>query len=145
MNIVVLKGNLTKDPEVKTINANGKTTSVAQFSIAVNRHYKKADGSKEQSVTYVDCEAWDTGAETLGKYAKKGDPLLINGALKLDQWETDGQKRSKLKVRVTNFEMLRTRKDREALASAGGAESNDAPTEQPVAPDGQPVDDDIPF
>lgn len=104
MNIVVLKGNLTRDPELKNVGDNN--TAVVNFTIAVNRAYKRADGTKDQEVTYVDCEAWDSGGKAIHDYVKKGDPILVQGALKLDSWETDGQKRTKLKVRVSKFEML---------------------------------------
>jgi single-strand DNA-binding protein len=107
MNVVVLKGNLTRDPESRTISAGDKkTTTVTNFTLAVNRHFKRNDGTKDKEVTFVDCEAWDTGGETIQRYVKRGDPLLVNGSLKLDTWETDGQKRSKLKVRVNGFELL---------------------------------------
>lgn len=103
MNVVVLKGNLTRDPELKYIS-NG--TAVTNFTVAVNRHFKRQDGSKDKETTYVDCEVWDSAAEHLAEYCSKGDPILVQGALKLDTWETDGQKRSRLKVRVNNFDRL---------------------------------------
>lgn len=115
MNVVVLKGNLTRDPELKYIS-NG--TAVTNFTIAVNRHFKRQDGSKDKETTYVDCEVWDTAAEHLAEYCSKGDPILVQGALKLDTWETDGQKRSRLKVRVNNFDRL--------FRGAGGEHSEDS-------------------
>lgn len=143
MNIVVLKGNLTRDPEKRNINAGGRSTAVTNFSIAVNRHFKRNDGTKDKEVTYVDCEAWDTGAETIAKYLKKGDPLLIHGALKLDTWETNGQKRSRLKIRVNSFEFL---------GGSKKSEDSSAEEETPVAAedytsDPDPASDggDIPF
>ena len=131
MNVVVLKGNLTRDPELKYI-ASG--TAVTNFTIAVNRHFKRQDGSKDKETTYVDCEVWDSAAEHLAEYCSKGDPILVQGALKLDQWETDGQKRSRLKVRVNNFDRLfRSGGDSndsdEASSSASSDESNDEPVE----------------
>lgn len=107
MNIVVLKGNLTRDPESRKVTlGEGKETTVVNFTIATNRHFRRGDGSRDKEVTFVDCEAWDSGADTICKYVHRGDPILVRGALKLDQWETDGQKRSKLKVRVNEFELL---------------------------------------
>ena len=108
MNHVALKGNLTRDPEVRIVEANNKKTSVVNFTLAVSRFFRKSDGSRGQETTYVPCEAWDTGAETIGKYCTKGSPLLIeDGSLKTDSWETeDGQKRSRMKVRVAKFDML---------------------------------------
>ena len=108
INLVVLNGNLTRDPEVKEIQAKGKATHVANFTVAVNRPYKKQDGTKESETTYVDCEAWDSSAKFLGDYMKMGDPIALQGQLKLDKWvdKKDGGNRSKLKVRVTTFDQL---------------------------------------
>jgi len=105
MNKVILLGNLTADPEVKVVNS-GKQTTVANFTLAVSRVYTKANGERDKDTTFVSCEAWDTGAETIGQYCKKGDPLLVEGSLKMEQWEKDGQKHSRLKVRVSNFHLL---------------------------------------
>ncbi len=154
-NLVVLQGNLTRDPEVREITANGRPTKVANFTIAVNRHFKRADGTKDKETTYVDCEAWDTGANTLGEYVHKGDPIIIEGSLKLDSWENkEGEKRSKLKVRVARFNRLYR-----APPQADGAYANQndngsanvsAPAEAKVdtpevMADAQPGDGDIPF
>lgn len=106
MNNVILKGNLARDPDKREVTANGRTTSVVNFTIAVSRFFNKADGTRDKDVTFINCEAWDTGAETIAKYLKKGDPILIKGSLKTENWEQDGQKRSKTKVRVERFEKL---------------------------------------
>lgn len=118
MNTVILKGNLTRDPESRSISAGDRSTTVTNFTLAVNRHFKRNDGTRDKETTFVDCEAWDTGAETIQRLVRKGDPLLIQGSLKLDTWETDGQKRSKLKVRVSGFELLYR-----APANSGDGES----------------------
>lgn len=106
MNHVALKGNLARDPEVKVLNLNGKSVTVANFTIAVSRFFKKANGERDKDTTFIACEAWDTGAENLAKFFVKGDPILIEGSLKTDNWEKDGQKMSRVKVRVTNFDRL---------------------------------------
>lgn len=127
VNLVVLMGNLTRDPEVKTVNVKGKETHVANFSLATNRPYTHADGTKDNEVCYVDCEAWDSAAKIIGDYAKKGDPIHITGSLKLDRWESDGQKRSKLKVRCTSFQRLW----RGPAKDEGGSNESETPTNQP--------------
>ena len=106
MNNVTLKGNLTRDPEIKVLDLNGRPVTVANFTIAVSRHFKRADGTKDKDTTFIPCEAWDTGAETIGKYVKKGDPLLVEGSVKVESWEKDNQKMSRMKIRVSNFELL---------------------------------------
>ena len=106
MNKVIIMGNLTRDPDVRVIDANGRQTSVVNFTVAVSRHFRKKNGDKDKETTFVACEAWDTAAETIGKYLVKGSPILLEGAIKNESWEQDGQKRSRTKIRVTNFEML---------------------------------------
>lgn len=146
MNVVVLKGNLTRDPEVRQVGSGDRQTSVANFTLAVNRHFKRADGSKDKETTYVECELWDTAAEHLAEYCSKGDPLLINGALKLDTWETDGNKRSKLKVRVNNFDRLyRSPNESQSEDNGTATATSTVQTEATVGADTGVAGDDIPF
>tara|TARA_R110000824_G_scaffold7728_2_gene34964 strand:+ start:7334 stop:7765 length:432 start_codon:yes stop_codon:yes gene_type:complete len=106
MNKVILRGNLVRKPEVKEIETGDRTTTVANFSIAVSRFFRKANGERDKDTVFIPCEAWDTGAVSIGNLLDKGDPVLIEGSLKSDSWEKDGQKLSRLKVRVSNFEKL---------------------------------------
>ena len=98
-NVVLLHGNLTRDPETRDVGSS----SVTNFGLAISRYYKKQDGTKGQDTVFVDCEAWDTGGRLVQQLLKKGDGVIVEGSLKMDQWEKDGQKHSKLKVRVGNF------------------------------------------
>lgn len=106
MNITLLKGNLARDPELRIVNPNGKQTSVVNFTIAVNRDYTKANGEKDKITSFINCEAWDSGAETIAESLKKGDLVMIEGSLRNDSWEKDGVKHSSLKVRVNNFSKI---------------------------------------
>lgn len=106
MNDVTIYGNLTRDPEVKVIEAGGRKTSVVNFTVAINRRYTKQNGDKAEDTTFVNCEAWDTGAETIGKYLTKGSPILLKGSIKNETWEKEGQKHSRTKVRVANFTLM---------------------------------------
>ena len=107
MNINLLRGNLARDPEVRTVNTgNGKQTSVVNFTIAVSREYTKASGEKDKITTFVPCEAWDTGAEIIGESFKKGDLVMVEGSLRNESWEKDGVKHNSLKVRVNNFSKI---------------------------------------
>jgi single-strand DNA-binding protein len=122
MNINILRGNLARDPEVRSVNTNNgkKTTSVVNFTIAVSREYTKASGERDKITTFVPCEAWDTGAEIIGESFKKGDLVMVEGSLRNDSWEKDGVKHNSLKVRVNNFSKItklsRTKKEQEAVA-----------------------------
>lgn len=97
MNRVILMGNLTREPELKNIG----TTNVANFGIAINRVVQ--GGAKE--TTFVDISAFGKCADNIGKYFQKGKPILIEGRLKLDEWQDTQtqQKRSKLKVVAERF------------------------------------------
>lgn len=106
MNITLLKGNLARDPDLRSVNTGGKQTSVVNFTIAVSREYTKASGEKDKITSFINCEAWDSGAETIAESLKKGDLVLVEGSLRNDNWEKDGVKHSSLKVRVNNFSKI---------------------------------------
>ena len=103
MNLVILRGNLARDPEIRNVNTGGRQTSVANFTIAVSREFTKQSGEVDKITTFVQCEAWDTGAEAIGESLKKGDLVMVEGSLRNDSWEKDGVKHSTLKIRVNNF------------------------------------------
>jgi len=102
-NRVILVGNLTRDPEVKYTQSG---TAVAEIGLAVNDRRKTQDGQTIEETTFVDCTLWGRTAEIASEYLSKGSPVLIEGRLKLDTWETDGQKRSKLRVVGERLQLL---------------------------------------
>lgn len=106
MNITILRGNLARDPELRVISSNGKQTSVVNFTVAVSREYTKANGEKDKVTSFINCEAWDTGADIIGASFKKGELVMIEGSLRNDSWEKDGVKHSTMKVRVNNFSKI---------------------------------------
>jgi single-strand DNA-binding protein len=103
MNLVILRGNLARDPEIRYVNPSGKETAVVNFTVAVSREFTKNNGDTDKVTTFVNCEAWDTGAEAISSSFRKGDLVMIEGSLRNDSWEKDGVKRSTMKVRVNNF------------------------------------------
>jgi single-strand DNA-binding protein len=102
-NRVILVGNLTRDPELRYIQSGMAVTDVG---LAVNDRRKTATGEWVEEVTFVDVTVWGRQAETVGEYLTKGSPVLFEGRLKLDTWEKDGQKHSKLKVVCERMQML---------------------------------------
>lgn len=106
INDVLLKGNLARDPEVKTVSPRGKQTTVCNITLAVSRNYQKQDGEWKKDVVFVPCEVWDSGAVTLAEKCCKGDLLLVKGLLKSESWEVEGKKHSRIKVRINQFELL---------------------------------------
>lgn len=102
-NRVILLGNLTRDPELRYIQSG---MAVTDLGLAVNDKRKGPNGDWIEEVTFVDVTAWGRNAEVASEYLTKGSPVLIEGRLKLDSWEKDGQKRSKLKVVCETLRMV---------------------------------------
>src|SRR5436190_11591114 len=94
-NQVVLMGNLTRDPELRTTPTG---QSVCSFSLALNRSYKSASGDWTEATDFIDIVAWGTLGERVAQYLTKGRPALVNGRMQSRSWEQDGQKRSKVEV-----------------------------------------------
>jgi len=159
-NKVVLVGNVTRDPELRYI-ASG--TAVTDIGLAVNDRRKTATGEWVEETTFVDVTLWGRTAEVAGEYVTKGSPLLIEGRLKLDTWEKDGKKNSKLRVVCERMQLLGGRGEggRGPAAPAGagkarapgrpvaGGDEEYAPATGYDGPDDVPAggggDDDIPF
>ncbi len=104
-NKVILMGNLTRDPELR-VTPTG--LQICKFSIAINRNYSTADGERREEVTYVDLDSFGKQAEVISKYMAKGRGIMVEGRLKLDQWDdkNTGEKRSRLGVVVENFQFI---------------------------------------
>jgi len=111
-NRVILVGNLTRDVELKYTAGN---TAVTEVGLAVNDRVKKNNEWVDET-TFVDVTLWGRSAEVASEYLSKGSSVLIEGRLKLDTWEKDGQKRSKLHVIGERMQMLGGRG-----AGAGGS------------------------
>ena len=104
VNRVMLMGNLTRDPEVRHTPSG---LAVADLGLAVSDKYTNKAGETVETTCFVDIVVWDRQAETCAQYLRKGSPVLIEGQLQLDQWETkEGQKRSKLRVRADRVQFL---------------------------------------
>jgi single-strand DNA-binding protein len=145
-NRVILVGNLTRDPELRYIPSG---TAVSEIGLAVNDRRKNANGEWIEETTFVDVTLWGRTAEVACEYLNKGSNVLIEGRLKLDTWEKDGKKNSKLRVIGESMQMLggkgggggggggQTARGPRATATKGSpaSEESDAP----------PIDDDIPF
>ncbi len=130
LNDVRMIGRATADAKVKNIGENSK---VATFRIVSNRQIKKRDGTKDEKSTFVDVEVWGQRAEYAGNYIKRGTPVLVMGQLETDEWEKDGQKRSKLKIYGNSIQALRT--DGPKTEDGGERQENAKPeaAKEPVA------------
>lgn len=96
-------GNLAKAPELRYLP--GGNTAVLEVPIAVNERFKK-EGETVETVSFIDVVFWGRTAEVVNEFLVKGSPILVEGRLKQDTWEKDGQKRSKLKVVAEQMRML---------------------------------------
>jgi len=143
-NRVILAGNLTRDPQVTVLPSN---TPVCEFGLAVNRRWRGQDGQNREETCFVDCRLYGPQAETFNQYMSKGRSALVEGRLRLDQWETqDGQKRSKLSVVVERFQFLGSGRgggSGSTQQADRGAERPSPQSQEDVPPPGG--DDDIPF
>lgn len=151
-NKVILIGNLTRDPELRY---TPKGTAIAKLGLAVNRTWRTETGENREETTFVDVDAFGRSAELIGQYLKKGRAIMIEGRLRLDQWEDkqSGQKRSKLGVVLESFQFMDSQRgggegDGGAGYEGGGGRvsrpQQQAPAQDDV-PDSLPNDDDVPF
>lgn len=151
-NRVILVGNLTRDVDVRY---TPQGTAVTDIGLAVNDRVKK-QGEWVDETTFVDITMWARTAEVAGEYLSKGSPVMIEGRLRYETWEQDGQKRSKLKVVCERMQMLGGR------GGGGGGPSNrpaqqdtntqgntvsepNASYNQPAAASSVPPEDEVPF
>ncbi len=104
MNRVFLMGNLTRDPELKRLPSGD---AVTDLGIAINETYRNRSGETVEKTCFADVVVWGRTAENCEQYLCKGAPVLVEGGLQLDQWDTsDGQKRSKLRIRARRVQFL---------------------------------------
>ncbi len=103
INQVILMGNLTRDPELRTTPTG---QNVCSFSMAVNRSWQGSDGQQQDAVDYFDVTAWGKLGELVNQYLKKGRKCLVMGRLSQRSWEKDGQKHSKVEVVANDVTFL---------------------------------------
>jgi single-strand DNA-binding protein len=143
-NRVVLVGNLTRDVELRHTPNN---TAVTDIAIAVNERIKRNEQWVDEA-HFFDITLWGRLAEIAAEYLSKGSSVLVEGRLKLDRWEQDGQKRSKIKIVGEKMQMLgggnRSSSGSNANYSSQSDSSSSNNYEQP-APQARPPQDEVPF
>lgn len=125
INSVVIQGRLARDPEIKTTQSG---VAVANFTVCWSDRYKETE-----TKLFVFCRAWRGTAEFIEKYFKKGQEIAVEGRLITEEWEKDGEKKSRVVLDVRGVHFCGKREDSQG-AAAEPAES------QPVQ-----VEDDLPF
>lgn len=102
MNKIIISGNITKDAELQTLESG---TDLARFTVAVNRKFKKIDGTTDTD--FFQCTAFGKLAtEVIAKYGKKGQKVLVSGRMESSTKEKDGNKTTYWSVSVEDFELV---------------------------------------
>jgi len=140
INSVVLVGNLTRDAEIR-YTATG--TASVRFSIAQNRR-KKVGETWQDEAMYFDINMMGKSAEGVHKYLQKGKQIAVQGELRQDRWEQDGQPRSKVYIFASSLQLLG---GSQGGYQGGGSSvtSSEPPSFDAYAPQDGQFDDDIPF
>lgn len=148
-NRVILMGNLTRDIQLRYTPAG---TPVTEVGLAVNDRRKGQNGEWIDETTFVDVTFWGRTAEVAAEYLSKGSPVFIEGRLKLDTWEKDGQKNYKLRVVCDRMQLIGARGESNGPRQSSGnsireeyAEARSATIESETGHGGGYGGDDIPF
>ena len=128
MNLIVHKGRLIADPEVKKVGAN--QTTVCEFCVATDRRFEK------DKTDFINCQAWGNTGEFIGKYFIKGKEIALVGELHIDKYEKDGENRYLTRVKVDNVEFCGSKNDND--------NNSEKPNSSPATPaDFEEIDDDV--
>lgn len=120
INQVILMGNLTRDPELRTTPGG---QSVCSFGLAINRSWQDQGGQPQEAVDFFDVTAWGKLGELVNQYLSKGRKCLVQGRLSQRSWEKDGQKHNKVEVVASDVTFL-----------DGGGAAGDSGSSAPSAP-----------
>lgn len=144
LNKIFIMGRLTRDPELRHTQSG---TPVASFTLAVDRDYKGQDGERETD--FIDVVAWRSSAEFVAKYFTKGRMAVVEGRLRIRNWEdNDGNKRRSAEVVSDSIYFGDSRKDSSDSSSTGAAPSYSGASPGYVPVQFSEIDDedgDLPF
>ncbi|MDP7638284.1 MAG: single-stranded DNA-binding protein [Candidatus Hydrogenedentes bacterium] len=141
LNRVFLAGRLTRDPDLRYLPSG---SAVCTMGLAVSRRYRTKEGEQREDTMFINVETWNKSAEYCNENLQKGRPILVEGSLKMDEWEdkTTGQKRTVIKVNAVRVHTLDW-EDRGGGGGGGRPTQSAAPSPRPIE---EPVpEDDIPF
>lgn len=137
INRVCISGNLTREPELRFTQSG---MPVLSMNVAVNdRRKNPQNGQWEDYPNFIDCAMFGTRAQGVSNYLSKGTKVSIEGKLRMNQWEQDGQKRTKIQVVIDELELMSARSTQAPTPAPA------APTYAPKAPVQPVCDEDIPF
>ena len=147
INHVVLVGRLTRDAELK-YTAGGQ--AVCKFSVAINRRRKNGD-QWEDEANFFDVVVWGRQGESLSPYLLKGKQVGVDGELRQDRWQQEGQNRSKIEIVANNIQLLGSGSSQGGNQGSGaswqgrGGESSSSSQDQKGSASEDSFSDDIPF
>lgn len=107
-------GRLGSDPEIRDVQG----TKVATFSLATSKKWTDKSGEKKEQTEWHNCVAWEKKAELIEQYVHKGDQLYIEGELKTDKYDKDGQAHYSTKIILSNMEFIGGKKETEPQQSS---------------------------
>lgn len=140
INKAMVFGNLTRDPELKTLPSG---TNVCSFSLATNRVYNDRDGKRQEAADYHNIVVFGRQAETSAQYLKKGSSAFVEGRLQTRSWEADGGKQYRTEIVADRVQF-----GPRGSGEGGGAAATTSDEAAPKAPDYPEEDinpEDIPF
>lgn len=141
INVAVITGNLTRDPELRSTPSG---TPVCSLRVACNTRRKdNSTGEWLDKPNYLDVTVWGAQGENCAQYLAKGRPVAINGRLEWREWQTqDGQKRQAVEIVADTVQFLGGRDDPTAAAPRSDASGDEQGLRAPTT---SADDDDIPF
>ena len=139
INSVVLCGRVTRDAEVKYTSGG---MAVSEISVAVNRYAGKDKG---EEVSFFEVNLWGKTAEALVQYLTKGRQIVVQGELRQERWEKDGQKQSKVRINANNIQLVGGKEEKVEPARQSSPQPAPHPASQQIlGPEGYESDE-IPF
>jgi len=143
-NLVVLMGNLTRNPELR-YTPNGR--AVTTLNLAVNRVYRDRNtGEQVKNTDFIPVSVWGKQAENCEKYLSKGRAVYVEGRLNLNKWEdSSGESRSRLEVVANNVQFLSSPSSRPDTGAAAGSDNDEVPDFDEDSSDVEAADEEIPF
>ena len=150
-------GNLTREPELQYVQSGD---AVCKFGMACTKKFKRKDGTTNESTVFLNVKVWRGVAEYVGQYLHKGDPVLVEGSLDMNEWEdkATGKKRSQIEIAGRVVQSLgysedggnQSRGQQETRSSGGGHQQHGGQQAYESAPKPRKIEepvpeDDIPF
>lgn len=129
-NHVVVMGTVTRDPVIKSVGPAG--TKLVILSLCINEKRKTTDGKMVDNPVFVDVDVWTKLADLCERLVKKHSIILVDGALQMAQWEKDGVKHQKIKIRARSIKFL-SKPDRSAKSGQWNKPRQEAPAPQAPA------------